>query len=49
MLLTQQFHDFVIPAGLSRTVTSRHCLMLQSVRQGYAPAQSRDAGDHDDA
>jgi hypothetical protein len=32
MLLTQQFHDFVIPAGLSRTVTKNLALLADATK-----------------
>ena len=42
MLLAQQFHDFLIPAGSTRTVTKSLASlpMPQSIRHGYAPAKS---------
>ena len=50
MLLAQQFHDFLIPAGSSRTVKKNLASLADAAKhQAQAPAKSRDAGDHDGA
>ncbi len=51
MLLAQQINDFLIPAGSSRTVKKSLASLADAAKHqaGYAPAKSRDAGDHDGA
>ena len=51
MLLAQQFHDFLIRAGSSRTAKTSLASLADaaSITKATAPAKSRDAGDHDGA
>ena len=51
MLLVQQFHDFLIPAGLSRTVTKSLPLLADATkhRARLCAGRIRNAGDHDGA